>query len=182
MRFRVTLTAGLYAILFLAHPAFADDIAMDEAREITAHADFINTAGEKVGKALLSEDADGVIISIEASNLPAGMHGFHIHAVGKCEVPDFTSAGSHFNPTGKQHGVNNPEGHHAGDLSNLTVEADGTVDTEISVSGVTLNEGETSLFHPDGTALIIHENADDEVTDPIGNAGARIACAVIEKD
>ena len=145
----------------------------------TAKADLANSKGEKVGKANLKETPKGVSLSLEVSNLPPGVHGFHIHAVGKCEAPDFKSAGGHFNPEGKKHGWENPEGHHAGDLQNLTVDAQGKAKVKLVVTGVTLGEGPNSLFQPQGTAIVIHANPDDMKTDPAGNAGARIACGVI---
>lgn len=153
----------------------------EQASSQTAKAELHNTQGELIGTATLTEGSEGVKIMLEVSNLPAGEHGFHIHAVGKCEPPDFTSAGGHFNPHGKKHGLQNPEGSHAGDLPNLTVGSDGKAKIEVVAKEVTLGEGQHSLFHPDGTALIIHANADDEKTDPAGNAGPRIACGVIVK-
>jgi Cu-Zn family superoxide dismutase len=106
----------------------------------------------------------------------------HIHSLGKCDGPDFTSAGPHFNPEHKKHGHKNPEGAHAGDLPNLQVAADGTVKTEIVAKGVNLKEGDPdSLLKADGTSLVIHASADDEMTDPAGNAGSRIVCGVIKK-
>lgn len=144
-------------------------------------ATFYNTEGEEIGNAVLEEGKEGVSISLLVRDLSPGFHGFHIHAVGKCEPPDFTSAGAHFNPHGKEHGLKNPKGAHAGDLDNLFVGNDGTARGEWLVKGVTLGSGDHSLFHPDGTALVIHANPDDEVTDPIGNAGTRIACGVIER-
>ncbi len=147
----------------------------------TAKADLINSKGEPVGTAKLKETPKGVSLTLQVSNLPPGAHGFHLHAVGKCEPPDFKSAGGHFNPEGKKHGLENPEGHHAGDLQNLTVDAQGKAKVKLVVTGVTLREGANSLFHPEGTALVIHADPDDLKTDPAGNAGARIACGVINK-
>jgi Cu-Zn family superoxide dismutase len=147
----------------------------------TAKADLTNSKGEKVGTANLKETPKGVSLSLEVSNLPPGVHGFHIHAVGKCEPPDFKSAGSHFNPEGKKHGWENPEGHHAGDLQNLTVDAEGKAKVKLVVTGVTLGDGPNSLFQPQGTAIVIHADPDDMKTDPAGNAGARIACGVITR-
>ena len=106
----------------------------------------------------------------------------HIHAVGKCTPPDFTSAGSHFNPEGKHHGLENPQGSHAGDLPNLVMGPDGMATAEILATQVSLaSTGANSLFQPEGTALVIHSNPDDQKTDPAGNAGARIAYGVISK-
>jgi Cu-Zn family superoxide dismutase len=147
----------------------------------TAKADLANSKGEHVGTAKLKETAQGVRLALEVANLPPGVHGFHLHAVGKCEAPDFKSAGGHFNPEGKQHGLENPAGHHAGDLQNLTVNAQGKAEVKVVVTGVTLGEGANSLFHPQGTAIVIHASPDDMKTDPAGNAGARIACGVITK-
>ena len=144
-----------------------------------AKANLLNAKGERVGTATLTEKSNGVQLDLKASNLPPGIHGFHIHAVGICEAPDFKSAGPHFNPEGKQHGWDNPQGHHLGDLQNLNVDSDGKVSVRVLVPGVTLGEGPNSLFHEGGTSLIIHEKADDGKTDPAGNAGARIACGVI---
>ena len=147
----------------------------------TAKAQLINGKGENVGTATLKQTPKGVSIAFTLSNLPPGTHGFHIHAVGACEAPDFKSAGGHFNPEGKKHGWENPEGHHAGDLQNLTVNSQGKAKGKIVIAGVTLGAGTNSLFGPKGTALVIHADADDMKTDPAGNAGARIACGVISK-
>jgi len=147
----------------------------------TAKADLANSQGGHVGTAKLKETAQGVRVALEVANLPPGVHGFHLHAVGKCEAPDFKSAGGHFNPEGKQHGWENPAGHHAGDLQNLTVNAQGKARVKLVVTGVTLGEGANSLFHPEGTAIVIHASPDDMKTDPAGNAGSRIACGVITK-
>ena len=142
---------------------------------------LVNSAGEQVGSSRLEEAAGGVKITLEVSHLPAGVHAFHIHAVGKCEPPEFKSAGGHFNPAGKKHGMENPEGHHAGDMPNIEVGADGTGKAEVLAADVTLGPGANSLFQPEGTSLVIHAGPDDNRTDPSGNAGARIACGVIER-
>ncbi len=147
----------------------------------TGHADIINAQGDKIGAAKLTETRTGVKIALNVSKLPKGVHGFHIHAVGKCDTPDFKTAGGHFNPEGKKHGLKNPDGPHAGDMQNITVSAKGTARTTITDPRVTLGEGKNSLFQSDGTAIVIHEKADDEMTDPAGNAGNRIACGVIAK-
>ena len=144
-----------------------------------AKADLFNTKGEPVGTATFTEKANGVQLDLKVSNLPPGLHGFHIHSVGRCQAPDFASAGPHFNPEGRQHGWDNPLGHHLGDLQNLNVGPDGKANTRITVPEVTLGEGSKSLFHEGGTSLVIHAKPDDGKTDPAGNAGARIACGVI---
>jgi superoxide dismutase, Cu-Zn family len=166
----------------LGMPFLFGSLMCPQANAQTAKTELINTKGENAGNATLTQvQGGGVRIALAVSNLPPGEHGLHIHAVGKCDPPDFKSAGPHFNPYNKKHGAKNPEGHHAGDLNNLEVGADGTAKVDMLTKDVTLGEGVNSLFHPGGTALVIHASPDDYMTDPIGNAGARIACGVITK-
>ena len=147
----------------------------------TAKADLADSQGKKVGTAELTQTADGVKIALAVSGLAPGQHAFHIHAAGKCEGPDFKSAGAHFNPYNKKHGFKNPYGPHAGDMENIQVGSDGTGTAEIVNKQVTLADGPNSLFHEGGTAIVIHASPDDNMTDPAGNAGARIACGAITK-
>ena len=146
-----------------------------------AHADIVDAQGKKIGTAEFHASGGGVRIDVNVSQLPAGLHGIHIHSVGKCEGPAFASAGGHLNPTAKKHGKDNPEGPHAGDLLNIEVNADGTGKASLTDANVTLGEGPNSLFHEGGTALVIHASADDYKSDPAGNSGPRIACGVIQK-
>jgi superoxide dismutase, Cu-Zn family len=146
-----------------------------------AKAELKDSQGKAVGTAQLKQVPDGIEISVRVTGIPAGTHAFHIHSVGQCAGPDFESAGQHFNPEGKKHGMKNPDGPHAGDLPNLSVGADGTGSARVVNSHFTLGGGANSLFHQGGTAIVIHEKADDDKTDPAGNAGGRIACGVIEK-
>ena len=148
----------------------------------TAKATLVNAQGQKVGEARLTETAQGVTINLILENLPPGVHAFHIHGKGDCQSPEFMTAGGHFNPFGKQHGLKNPQGPHAGDLPNITVGTDGKGKVSVTAKLVTLKEGEkNSLFQPGGTSLVIHADPDDDMTDPAGNAGARIACGPITK-
>ena len=167
---RLLLLSGILSLL-------ACPISVQAAKK--AKADLLNAKGTPVGTATFTEKYNGVQLELKAFNLPPGLHGFHIHAVGRCEAPDFKSAGPHFNPEGKQHGWDNPRGHHLGDLQNLNVGPGGLANVKVLVPGVTLAEGAKSLFHEGGTSLVIHENPDDGKTDPSGNSGARIACGVI---
>lgn len=143
---------------------------------------LIGTTGAEVGTASLTESSEGVRIRFQLTGMTPGQHGAHVHAVAKCEPPGFTSAGGHLNPGGKQHGHQNPAGWHLGDVGNITAKADGSVDQMVLVRGVTLAAGPTSVFGPEGaSALVVHANPDDEKTDPAGNAGPRIACAVLSR-
>jgi Cu-Zn family superoxide dismutase len=134
-----------------------------------------------VGQATLTEVSGGVRIVLEARGLPPGAKGVHLHAVGTCEPPAFASAGEHFNPQKKEHGVLNPSGPHAGDLPNIAIEPDGTGRLETFTDRVTLAAGANSLLDGDGSAIVIHGAPDDFRTDPTGNSGARIACGAIVK-
>jgi Cu-Zn family superoxide dismutase len=152
-----------------------------EKEPLSAGASLRDKDGKDVGRATLIETDDGTRIVVTGYRLPPGTHGLHVHAAGKCDPPDFTSAGDHFNPTNKKHGTQNPGGPHAGDLPNMVVAASGEAGVDVTTRAVTLGPGPTSLLRPGGTSLVIHAAADDNRTDPAGNTGARIACGVIVK-
>jgi Cu-Zn family superoxide dismutase len=155
--------------LALAAPAAAADKATAALKD---------AKGNEVGKAELTATPSGVLIRLDLTAVPAGEHAFHIHAVGKCEPPDFKSAGPHYNPDETKHGLMNAEGPHAGDMPNLHVPSDGKLQVEVLNPMVSLND-KASLLDQDGSALVIHAGADDYVSDPAGNAGDRIACGVV---
>ena len=158
-------------------------VAFSQSATNSAHADIVNGQGKTIGTVKIALAAGGVKISVKVSQLSPGEHGIHIHTIGKCEAPAFTSAGGHFNPTNAHHGLHNvQEPHpHLGDLPNLDVDKNGKGKASFFAAGVTLGDGTDSLFHQGGTSLVIHAKADDLMSDPSGNSGDRIACGVIEK-
>jgi Cu-Zn family superoxide dismutase len=175
---RATLPLTVAVIAILAAPVVG--CAEVEPRG-GAPMPLINSLGAPIGTVRAWQTSGGVAFRIEASGLPHGVHGLHVHGVGRCDPPGFTSAGPHWNPAGRQHGMSNPAGPHAGDLPNVAVAANGVLGETVTLTGASLlGPGAAGvLLDGDGAALVIHADADDYRTDPSGNSGARIACAVI---
>ncbi|MFL6752751.1 MAG: superoxide dismutase family protein [Sphingomicrobium sp.] len=144
---------------------------------------LIGASGQAIGTVRAWQTTGGVTFRIDATGLPHGVHGIHVHSVGRCDPPDFQTAGPHWNPAGRKHGINNPAGPHAGDLPNVEVAANGALGATVTVPGGSLVAPPGTpgaLLDADGAALVLHAQADDYVTDPSGNSGARIACAVLQ--
>lgn len=144
---------------------------------------LINGNGQSIGTVRAWQTTGGVTLRIEAAQLPHGVHGLHIHAVGRCDPPEFQTAGPHWNPANRKHGVGNPQGSHGGDLRSVTVAANGVIGETVTISGTSLTAPAGTpgaILDADGAALMIHAQPDDNVTDPGGNSGARIACAVLK--
>jgi Cu-Zn family superoxide dismutase len=154
-------------------------------RVADASATIVNAAGEERGTAELWQDNDKIVhVDVQLLNMPTGPHAIHFHAVGKCDgsgSTPFASAGAHYNPLGRQHGLENTAGPHAGDAPNFTVNADGAGRANFTTDRVTLTEGSTSLLDADGTSIVIHAGADDQTSQPAGNSGGRIACGVLKQ-
>lgn len=147
-----------------------------------ASAIMYDVNGSPVGTANLWQDPNGLVnVEIASLALPAGTHGIHFHEVAKCEggATAFSTAGAHYNPLGKQHGLSNPLGAHAGDAPNVVIPASGVGRVSFSSDRVTLTPGPISLFDADGSSIVVHANPDDQVSQPSGNSGPRIACGVI---
>ena len=168
-----TLAVALAAIAF-ATPAA-------HAKTAPLKVKLTTSEGKDAGTATFVQKKKGVEVKLHLKNLPVGDHAVHIHQNAKCDAPDFKTAGGHFNPDGKKHGIKNPEGHHNGDLpQNITVGEDHTANVSFLATGLSLDPtAADSLFANGGTSIMVHEKADDMMTDPTGNAGNRIACGVI---
>jgi len=168
------ILAGAFALV--ATQAFAQESGQ------TAKASFADQSGKALGTAQITQTEKGVLIDLDLKGLPPGQHGFHIHQTGKCDgAAKLTSAGGHFSVSGQEHGYHSGKGPHAGDLPNLIVPESGELKQQIFTPGVTLGSGDNSLFDSDGSAIVIHAKADDYRSQPAGDSGDRIACAVIEK-
>ncbi|PWU68128.1 superoxide dismutase family protein [Gracilibacillus dipsosauri] len=141
-----------------------------------------NADNDAVGTATFKEQADKVTVHVTAEGLTPGFHGIHIHEYPACEGPDFQTAGNHFNPKGKDHGLMNPKGAHLGDMPNIEADPSGAVDVELDIPEATLMDGNTSLLRENGTSIIIHEKQDDGISQPAGDAGNRVVCGVISLD
>ena len=160
--------------------AACDKTGMDTGAPVaggqSATAMLQTATGVAVGRATASEVAGGLRFTLDAKTMPPGTHGAHIHMVGACDAPDFTTAGGHWNPTGMKHGSMNPQGPHEGDLPNLIIGTDGRGTIGITIPGATM----AGLLDADGSAFVVHANPDDLMTDPSGNSGGRIACGVFK--
>jgi Cu-Zn family superoxide dismutase len=166
----------LFASLLVASSTV---LAAPAAKPVTVK--LSDAKGKSIGTAKLEADPAGVKITLAVKGLSPGEHAIHVHETPTCTAPDFKSAGGHFNPDHKKHGKDSPDGPHAGDMPNFTVDAKGASTATVIAPGVTLTDGEHSVFTNGGTALVIHDKADDMKTDPAGAAGDRIACGVIKK-
>lgn len=169
IRKTIWLATALTAGLALAAPASAED----QATAVLKDPD-----GKEVGKVTLIAIPMGVLLAVDLTAMPPGDHAFHIHGIGKCEAPDFKSAGGHFNPEEDEHGLLNEAGPHAGDMPNIHVPANGKLRIEVLNEMVNLPMG---LLDADGSAIVIHQGPDDYISNPAGDAGPRIACGVIAK-
>ncbi len=169
----------IFAAFLVAGAAGAATAEQAEQQEEIPIIDLRRADGTLAGRAMLYPNRAQIEVRVQAQGLPPGRYAAHIHALGRCEGPSFESAGPHWNPLGREHGTENPEGHHLGDLPNLEVDSEGGGRVEYAIPGVTIRGGQHAIVDVDGAAIVIHADPDDYRTDPAGNSGARIACGVL---
>jgi superoxide dismutase, Cu-Zn family len=178
MNYKLAIRALLFVMIFAIglQSGFAQSKPLKKKT-----AELKDANGNDVGMATIESKGSGVEVKLDLKGLPAGVHAVHFHQTAKCDPPDFKSAGGHFNPTSKQHGFDNPQGHHAGDMMNFTVKENGTAKATVKDDDVVLGTGSeaNSLLANGGSSIIIHAKADDYKTDPAGNSGDRIACGAV---
>ncbi len=178
MRFHHGIIVGLLALSLAGCGGQGDGGNGDQGGKNIARATLVGADQAQYGEVIVAVGDNGLLLKLNAEGLKPGAHGVHVHAVGKCEGPDFKSAGGHWNPGGKAHGFDNPDGSHMGDFFNLDVGEDGTGSLEAVIESASLKGGDNALLDDDGAAFVIHAGADDLKTDPSGESGGRIACGV----
>ena len=176
LMFATTLVTGTAACAPSEPPL--GSVAQTATGGATATADVRSVVGQSRATATATQIGDSIRVRVDAQGMPRGTYAAHVHTTGACAPPDFNSAGPHWNPTGQQHGRNNPAGMHKGDLPNLAIGSNGRGNFEFTIPAASVSGGSTAMLDGDGAALVIHSQADDHRTDPSGNAGARIACGV----
>lgn len=178
MRPQFHIALGTLAIMGFGSVAEAGTARRSSAPTL-ASADIAGPDGQRLGIATVVAEDDRVVLKAQVSGLTPGAHGIHLHTTGRCDGPAFTTAGGHLNPGHRQHGLDNPSGSHLGDLPNIVADGKGSGTISVTLSG-TRDDVTRALFDSDGTALVIHADADDNMTDPAGNSGGRIACGVFQ--
>ena len=179
MKSGIALIAGLMAAVLACHPKMSGGVGNDAV----GHAVVRSASGATLGVLSLSSSENVIHIKGHLTSLSPGAHGIHLHEIAKCDAPGFTTAGAHLNSGMVKHGLNNPAGPHAGDLPNIIANAAGEADVDLTTRRSISLTASTSggLFDSDGTAIVVHAQEDDQVTDPSGNSGARIACGIVER-
>jgi Cu-Zn family superoxide dismutase len=175
------LILAMLAASVAAGPANAQSPVANDVHAQAARAQLIDADGRPVGEATLRPSPHGVLVSLRLTKVAPGIHAVHIHQVGRCDRPSFTSAGGHFNPSNHDHGFLAATGVHAGDLPNIEIPSDMQYAGEYFVDGVTLEAGSNSLMDSDGSAIVVHAGKDDHMSNPAGNAGDRVACGPITR-
>ncbi len=177
MRATMIITAGVIAVIGCGKNKTTPVAAMSATGRATAA--VVNASGRQLGVLTVANGTGGITVTGTLRGLTPGDHGIHIHTIGMCDGPAFTTAGGHWNPTTKMHGSQNPQGQHFGDMMNITAGADSTAKVQLTTKGGSLH-GTDMLMDADGAAIVVHATADDYKTDPSGNSGARVACGVIK--
>jgi Cu-Zn family superoxide dismutase len=173
------VSVGIGLLLLNAGPSAQNPTGTPGTPIVTASASLIDTQGRAIGGVRLQQTPHGVLLKLDLKNATPGIHGLHVHEVGRCDAPSFESAGGHFDAAGHQHGFLNPRGYHAGDLPNIEVPASTQHSVEHLVANATLEPGPRTLLDADGSSIVMHAGKDDYVADPAGNSGDRLACGRI---